>query len=72
MLRRRPIPVAGWDPKVITKARGRLAELLDGVGAGPDHWTPGTDAYHLRRRLSEAEIMTLDPRWLALPAIDGA
>jgi hypothetical protein len=67
-----PTAVETWDFKRTTKARGRLRELLSGVGTGEDHWQAGDAAYHLRRRLTDAELAWLDPAWLALPAIDGA
>jgi hypothetical protein len=71
LYRGRPTPVAGWSLDVIRKARRRLADLLGGVGDGGDYWTPGEWAYHLRRRLSDAEIARIPAAWLALPAIDG-
>jgi hypothetical protein len=67
-----PTAVSTWDFRRLTKARGRLRELLAGVGTGEDYWQAGDAAYHLRRRLSEAELGRLDPEWLALPAVDGA
>jgi hypothetical protein len=67
-----PTKVATWDFKRTTKARGRLRELLSGMGTGLDYWEAGGAAYHLRRRLTDAELARIDPAWLALPAIDGA
>jgi hypothetical protein len=71
MGRHRVVQPGQWDRKTLAKARGRAEVLLEGVGTGPDHWTRGADAIHLRRRLSDAEIERLDPAWLALPAIDA-
>lgn len=70
MKKRRTLTLAEWTPKHRRKAERRCSELLAGVGAGADHWSVTESAVHLRRPLSETEIATLDPRWLALPAID--
>jgi hypothetical protein len=67
-----PTAVETWDAKRHVRARNRLRELLSGVGTGLDYWQAGDAAYHLRRRLTDAELSWLDPAWLALPAIDGA
>lgn len=66
-----PVPVSQWTVKDLSRARSKLGALLSGVGSGPDHWKGGRAAYHLRRRLSDAEIARLSPAWLALPAIDA-
>lgn len=49
-----------------------MTRLLAGVGKRPDYWARGERALHLRRNLNAAELAQLDPKWIALPAIDEA
>lgn len=66
----RLLPVSSWEPARMAGARQAAAALLQGVGEGPDIWTPGERVLHLRRRLTTAEHALLPPGWMAVPAID--
>jgi hypothetical protein len=45
-------------------------ELLEGWGTGPTIEHVKGIAFHVRRRLSPAELEVLDPAWLAIAPID--
>ncbi len=69
----------GMNPRILSSVRRldlakRVARgLLHGVGgAVPDRLDVGDVVVHLRRPLSEREIASLDPGWLAIPAVDLA
>lgn len=67
------MPLDHWCHGWVAKAHRRLAEILNGVGCGPDINTTGNGVLHLRRQLSEAEIETIfaeNPAWVTSPAID--
>jgi hypothetical protein len=51
-------------------AKFLLTKALDGVGQKPTVLTARKVALHMRRSLTEEEIGTLDPCWLAIPARD--
>jgi hypothetical protein len=59
-----------WGDGVIREAKRQLARVLDGVGQAPTVGSMRKVALHMRRSLSEAEMETLDPCWLAIPARD--
>ena len=54
------------------KAKKRLASMLRDVGTGDARTKSLEFSLHLKRKLSAAEILLLQPEWLALPAIDKA
>jgi hypothetical protein len=51
-------------------AKRMVARHLDGVGQGPDVFSTTGFTLHMRRSLSDQEISTLSPEWLAIPARD--
>jgi hypothetical protein len=65
-----PIPTRLVLMKKAPTALGR--ELLAGVGTGETFMHRRELAFHIRRSLSEEEIATLSPEWLAIPAVDMA
>lgn len=66
-----PVPRERLTPRTRARLREVAAGLLRGVGAGPDRWDARSNGVlHLRRALSAAELASLDPAWLAIPAVD--
>ena len=60
-------------PRPTRRRAVELGELLlRGVGTGETRRETIATAAHFRRRLSTAEIVAIDPSFLACPAIDGA
>jgi hypothetical protein len=52
------------------EAKRQLGQVLDGVGQGPPVFATTKSALHMRRSLAQAEMESLDPAWLAIPARD--
>ena len=67
-----------WKPvfcrSIATKKLAyRIGEsLLADVGIGETFMKQGEYAFHVRRSLSQEEIVLLPSAWLALPAVDMA
>jgi hypothetical protein len=59
-----------WGAGVTREARRQLIHTLDGVGQEPTVLSMRGLALHMRRSLAPAEVETLDPAWLAIPARD--
>ena len=64
--------MAVWPQWVEAKAAKLARRYLRDVWCLPDHHKYGQIAYHLRRRLTGAELKSLSAAWLALPAVDMA
>lgn len=67
------IATAELSPKWRRRAQAEAIALLDGVGEGPDKRDRLPIAFHLRRKLTPAEIERLErmtPGWCAIPATD--
>jgi hypothetical protein len=65
-----PIPAERWGEGVTREAKRQLGLVLDGVGQEPSVASMTRSTLHIRRSLSQAEIDTLSPEWLAIPALD--
>lgn len=65
-----PVPFDRCGGGVLRAARRVADGILAGVGTGEtvEMWKP--QCLHVRRGLSDAEIATLSPEWLAIPARD--
>ena len=65
-----PISTERWGEGVLRAARRVALEMLAGVGAGESVEMVRPTCIHMRRSLSPAEVATLAPEWLAIPARD--
>ena len=59
-----------WGDGTMRAARRLAGEMLAGVGAGESVEMLRPTCLHVRRGLSDAELATLTPEWLAIPARD--
>jgi hypothetical protein len=66
------IPLDRWGGGVRREARRLVDSVLSGAGTGPlvEHVSKSGTVVHFRRSLSDEEIATLSPAWLAIPAQD--
>ena len=68
----RVLPIHYQPARVLKPAKLVALDLIADVGEGETLRQRGPIALHARRKLSPAELATLDPAWCALPAIDIA
>jgi hypothetical protein len=68
--RARLIATVRWGDGVTREAKRQLVRVLDGVGQEPTVLSMRGLAMHMRRSLALAEMETLDPAWLEIPARD--
>ena len=61
----------GWSRPSVKECRKLCRKLLRNVG-GEEFWKSGEICEHYRKLMVTKEIELLDPKWLALPAIDEA
>ena len=61
-----------WSDELARRAKKLCRKLLREVGRDQEFWKPGQICEHYRKLLTADEIQLLDPKWLALPAIDEA
>ncbi len=66
-----PVSTEQWGGGVLRAARRVAQEILWGVGTGEAVELLRPTCLHVRRSLTDDEIATLSPEWLALPARDG-
>jgi hypothetical protein len=66
----RPRPTERWTKQERNEVQRLARTLLDGVGQAPEEAEFYPLAYHVRRCLTDAEIASIDPAWVALPALD--
>ena len=64
-------PREDWSASEVKEARKLCRKLLREVGR-EEFWKVGESCEHYRKLLTNEEIQGLDPKWLALPAIDEA
>lgn len=60
-----------WTASEVKESHKLCRKLLREVGR-EEFWKVGDVCEHYRKLLTDQEIQSLDPRWLALPAIDEA
>jgi len=65
-----PVNTDRWGGGVLRAARRAADEILAGVGTGETVELLRPVCLHVRRSLSDEEISTLSPAWLAIPARD--
>lgn len=65
-----PVSLDRWGGGTFRDALRRALHALGEVGTGQTVDYRGRIAFHVRRSLSDSEMATLDPAWLALPAQD--
>jgi hypothetical protein len=65
-----PIHSGRWGEGTLRQARRIAFDTLNGVGDGESVEMLRPTCLHVRRSLSLAEIATLSPEWLAIPARD--
>jgi len=68
---RQQLPRVEWSEELTRRARKLCRKLLREVGAA-EFWKAGEMCEHYRKLMTSEEIRMLDPKWLALPAIDEA
>jgi len=61
-----------WTASEVKEGRKLCRKLLREVGGGEEFWKVGEMCEHYRKLMTAEEIQRLDPKWLALPAIDEA
>ena len=65
-----PVDTGRWGGGVLRAARRAADEILAGVGMGETVQMLRPTCLHVRRSLTDEEIATLTPEWLAIPARD--
>lgn len=65
-----PFPTGKWTRQQRREAERVAARLLAGVGQAPERGDVYPFSYQLRRCLTDAELVRLDPAWVAIPAVD--
>jgi hypothetical protein len=68
--RRRSMNCAKISGFMFRQVRAFAIDQLAGVGVGKAKFEQGTIAFHLRKRLSDEEILSLPPSWCALTPFD--
>ena len=68
---RRMKPRTEWTASEVKESHKLCRKLLREVGR-EEFWKVGEVCEHYRKLMTTEEIQRLDPKWLALPAIDEA